>query len=132
MAYDCSGSMSAEDISYGISQLQVIDNKSEMWCLPFDCVAYFDQMVKIKKADKENLSKLIAVGRGGTAVNLVFNEYEKHCGKVDLIIIISDNYLSDTELNTVKIPGKGTDVLWLCTSENKWKPPFGRLLKLRD
>jgi predicted metal-dependent peptidase len=132
VAYDCSGSMSASDISYGISQLQVIDTRGELFCVAFDCVAYWDQMVKIKKADKENLSRLVACGRGGTAVNLVFNEYEKHCGKVDLIIVISDNYLSDTELNTVKIPGKETDVLWLCTSENKWKPPFGRLKSLRN
>ena len=132
VAYDCSGSMSAEDISYGISQLQVIDTRGELSCVAFDCVPYWEQMVKIKKADKENLSSLRAVGRGGTAVNLVFNEYEKHCGKVDLVIVISDNFLSDTELNDVKRPGKGTDTLWLCTSDNKWVPPFGRLLKLRD
>jgi predicted metal-dependent peptidase len=132
VAYDCSGSMSAEDIAHGISQLQVIDTRGELSCVAFDCVAYWDQMVKIKKADKENLAKLIAVGRGGTAVNLVFNQYEKHCGKVDLIIIISDLYLSDTELNDVKKPGKETDVLWLCTSENKWRPPFGRVKSLRN
>ena len=132
VAYDCSGSMSADDIAHGLSQLQVIDTRGELSCCAFDCVAYWDQMVKIKKADKENLSKLVACGRGGTAVNLVFNEYEKHCGKVDLIIVISDNYLSDTELNDVKKPGKETDVLWLCTSDNKWKPPFGRLKSLRN
>lgn len=132
VAYDCSGSMSAEDISFGISQLQVIDQKSEMYCVAFDFVPYWDQMVKIKKADKENLSKLKSIGRGGTAVNLVFNEYEKYCGKADLIIVISDNYLSDTELNDVKRPDRSTDTLWLCTSENKWKPPFGRTYNLRN
>lgn len=133
VAYDCSGSMSKDDIAFGISQLQVIDNKGEMFCCPFDCTAYWDQMVKINKADMESLSKIKAVGRGGTDITQIFNEYEKYCGKVDLIICITDSYLSDPELTHAKIPPKGTDTLWLITSDNKsFRAPFGRTLNLRN
>jgi predicted metal-dependent peptidase len=132
-AYDCSGSMSSSDIALGISQLQVIDTRGEIWLLPWDATAYFSEMVKIKKADKESLIKAQVHGRGGTECSTVFNEYEKHCGKVDLIIMITDSFLSDTELTQAKRPPKETDTIWLVTSHNdSFKPPWGRVLNIRN
>lgn len=131
VAYDCSGSMSQDDIAFGISQLQVIDERSEMSLVAFDTVCAWDQMVKIKKANKENLSKIKALGRGGTLVNAVFNEYRQHCDPIDMIVIISDCFLADQELKSIIMPEKNVQTLWLCTSRNnEFKPPFGRLMRL--
>lgn len=129
--FDCSGSMSAEDIAYGLSQLQVIDDRGEMNLIPFDTEPYFDKMVKIKKADKENLIKAKRVGLGGTMVGKCF-EYEEHCGKVDMLIFISDGFIGDYELDGIKMPPRDTSVLWLVTSHNpSFKPKIGRVLHLR-
>lgn len=131
-AYDCSGSMGPDDISFGLSQLQVLDEKGEIYCIPWDTKVFWNDMVKINKADKENLSKVKRKGLGGTAVKEVF-EYEEHIGKVDMVIIITDSFLSDGELNNIKIPPKETSVLWLVTSHNAaFKPKIGRVLNLRN
>jgi predicted metal-dependent peptidase len=131
-AYDCSGSMSGDDIAFGLSQLQVIDEKGECFLLSWDTVCYWDDVVKINKADKENLLKAKRKGLGGTAVKEVF-DYEDHLGKVDMIIIITDGFLSDGELNNIKMPPKETSVLWLTTSHNPgFKPKIGRVVHLRN
>lgn len=129
-AYDCSGSMLFDSqIPFGISQLQVLDTKGEIYLVPFDTTPYFESMVKIRKADVNNLKKSKIKGLGGTAVSGVFNTYEKFCGKVDLIVIITDAYLSDCELNDIKMPAKSTDVVWLITGNNKsFKPKIGRVV----
>jgi predicted metal-dependent peptidase len=133
-AYDCSGSMSQEDIAFGVSQLQVIDEKGEGYLLPWDSGdPYYEDMVKIKKANMDELIKAKVKGRGGTCVSKVFDTYEEHCGKVDLLIIITDGFLYDGELSGIKIPPKETTVLWLVTSHNpNFKPKVGRVLHLRN
>ena len=89
-------------------------------------------MTLIKKADNESLSKAKVVGRGGTNVSSLFKEYEEHCGKVDLIMIATDGFLYDTELESCK-PPKGVDVIWLITSHNpNFKPKFGRVFHLKN
>lgn len=133
VAYDCSGSMSDDDIAYGISQLQVIDDRSEMSLVGFDTMPYFDKMVKLKKANRENLQNVKRVAAGGTMVGEVFNQYEEHCGKVDMIIVISDGFIYDIEFKDAKIPPKETSTLWLITSHNpNFKPPFGRVMHLKN
>lgn len=129
--FDCSGSMSAEDIAYGLSQLQIIDDRGEMNLIPFDTVPYFDKMIKIKKADRENLIKAKRVGLGGTMVGKCF-EYEEYCGKVDMLIFISDGFIGDYELDGIKMPPRDTSILWLVTSHNpSFRPKIGRVLHLR-
>jgi predicted metal-dependent peptidase len=134
VAYDCSGSMlEGDQIALGISQLQVLDKRGEMVLIPFDTEMYIEDMVKIKRANIHNLRKSKVRGLGGTAVGDVFNTYEKHCGKVDLIIIVSDMYFSDFELKDVKIPTRDVKTIWLCTSKNKsFKPKFGRVVYINN
>jgi predicted metal-dependent peptidase len=130
--YDCSGSMGIEDIAFGVSQVQVIDERGEGFLVPWDSITYWDAMVKIKKATAEELKNAKVKGRGGTHIATLFNEYEDHIGKVDMIIIATDGYLYDNELSDVKVP-RGVDVIWLITSHNDaFKPPFGRVFHLRN
>lgn len=131
LAYDCSGSMTKEDITYGISQVQALEDKAEGYCLPWDGEPYFDAMVKIKNANPDNLRNAKYKGGGGTALCPVFKRYEKEVGSVDIIIIVSDFYICDeTELQKLT-PPKNTEVVWLSVSGNsKFKPPFGRIFNL--
>lgn len=130
--YDCSGSMSIEDIAFGVSQIQVIDERGEGYLVPWDSTTYWDSMVKIKKATAEELKNAKVKGRGGTHIATLFNEYEDQIGKVDMIIVATDGYLYDNELSDVKVP-RGIDVIWLITSHNdSFKPPFGRVFHLRN
>jgi len=132
VAIDCSGSMGADDISFGLSQLQVLDDKAEMSIVPFDTTCYWDAMVKIRKADKENLMKARRKGLGGTMVGDVFRQYHDNVGKVDIVVVISDGFIGDYELDGITVP-KETSVLWLVTSHNPaFKPKIGRVLHLRD
>jgi predicted metal-dependent peptidase len=131
VAMDCSGSMSADDISFGLSQLQVLDESAEMWLLPFDTKPYYDAMVKIKKADKENLSKARRKGLGGTMVGDVFRTYKEHIEKVDMIVVISDGFIGDYEIANVELD-KTIDLVWIITSHNpNFNPKIGRVFHLR-
>lgn len=130
VAYDCSGSMSSSDIAFGVSQLQSLDTKVSPWMLPFDCIAYWKDMIKLKAAKTEELKSTKVVGRGGTDIRKVFEEYEDHCGKVDIIVAITDGYLSDFELKGIT-QKKGTDIIWLITSHNpNFKAPFGKVFHI--
>jgi predicted metal-dependent peptidase len=130
--YDCSGSMSNDDIAHGVSQAQVIDERGEGFLVPWDAQTYWEDMVPIKKATAEELARAKVVGRGGTHISSLFNEYEEKVGKVDMIIIATDGFLYDNELTDCKVP-KGVDVIWIITSHNpNFKPPFGRVFNLRN
>lgn len=126
---DCSGSMSDEDVAFGLSQLQVIDENGEGILVPWDVDPYWDKAVKIKNAKVEELKKFKVVGRGGTDVSKFLNEFEAKFGQQDLIIIATDGYLCDSELLYVKKPK--CPVMWLITSHNDgFKPPFGKVFHL--
>jgi predicted metal-dependent peptidase len=133
LAYDCSGSMSKENIIYGISQLQVISNKGEGWCLPWDSQPFFDSMIKIKSAEPDQLKMAKYKGGGGTLITPVFKQYEKAIGSVDIIIVVSDFYLADeNELKKLTKP-KNTEIVWLSVNGNpNFTPPFGRLFSLKN
>jgi predicted metal-dependent peptidase len=131
-AYDCSGSMSTNDIAYGISQLQAIDERGEISLLPWDTVCYWNDMVKIRTAKKEELKNAKVKGRGGTMCRSIFEQYDEHCDKLDIIVVITDGWLGDSELKDVK-PKKGVDVVWIITSHNpQFRPPFGRVFNLHN
>lgn len=127
---DTSGSMSIEDITFGISQLQVIDERSEGWVVPADCDIYWDKATKLRKVDSEELSKVKVVGRGGTMYHSFFSDYEKKLGKCDFLILITDGYLMDTDIAEMRDPG--IPVYWIITSTSTFKPPFGRAFYLRN
>jgi predicted metal-dependent peptidase len=128
---DTSGSMSDDDISFGVSQLQALDNKAEGWIIPADTEIHYDKMTRVKKCDASNLQRTRVVGRGGTSWSHVLEGYEQHCGKADFVIFITDGYLSDYEMMNMTNP-TGVEVYWLITSNyDNFQPKFGKVYNLR-
>lgn len=127
---DTSGSMSKEDMAFGISQLASLDERSEGTIVPSDCTIYWDQATKVKKASTEELSKVKVVGRGGTMFATFFTDYEKNIGKCDFLIMITDGYLMDQDVAEMVDPG--VPVYWIMTANSSFNPPFGRAFFLRD
>lgn len=126
---DTSGSMSQEDMCWGLSQLQAIDERGEGTITPADCTIYWDDTVQIKKANKEEISKVKIKGRGGTMFQHFFDEYEKELGPCDFIIIITDGYLGDMDYSRTK---PKVPVYWILTASHNFKPPFGKVFDLRN
>jgi predicted metal-dependent peptidase len=127
---DTSGSMSKEDMAFGLSQLSALDERSEGTIVPADATIYWDKATKIKKANFEELAKVKIFGRGGTKYAEFFTDYEQNIGDCDFLIVITDGYLLDTDVAEMKHPGK--DVIWLITSGSSFNPPFGRAFDLRS
>lgn len=127
---DTSGSMSRDDMAYGLSQLQSLDDRNEGTIVPSDCTIYWDDATKVKKCDADMLNKVKIVGRGGTMFADFFNDYEKEIGKQDFLIVITDGYLMDTDVAAMKDPG--IQVFWILTANSGFKAPFGRCYNLRD
>lgn len=121
---DTSGSMSDEDICYGISQLKVLDSRSQGIVVPCDAQVYWDKKTKIRNIN--DLPKIKVVGRGGTVLDDFFNDYKKHIKeKIDLIIVISDGgfYLNCKHPNV--------DTVFVITNNHMPTLPFGRCAPLR-
>jgi predicted metal-dependent peptidase len=128
---DTSGSMSKDDKAYGISQLQSLDDRSELTITCADATIYWDDSIKVKKCNAEELSKIKVKGGGGTVWSEYFSDYEKHIGKCDFLIILSDMYLMDSDVASMINPG--IPVYWICTSGNTgFNPPFGKLMQLHE
>lgn len=127
---DTSGSMSKDDIAFGLSQLSSLDERSEGTIVPADANIYWDKATKIKRFVQEEISKVKVVGRGGTKYAEFFTDYEKNIGKCDFLIIITDGYLLDTDIADMINPG--IDTIWLITSGSVFKPPFGKAYDLKD
>jgi predicted metal-dependent peptidase len=126
---DTSGSMSKDDMAFGLSQLAALDERSEGTIVPADAEIYWDKATKVKKANSEELSKVKIFGRGGTKYAEFFTDYEKNIGKCDFIIVVTDGFLLDTDVAEMKHPG--VDTIWLITSGSSFNPPFGRAFDLR-
>lgn len=126
---DTSGSMSTEDMAFGLSQLQSLDERSEGTIVPVDCEVYWDKATKVKTCKAEELSKVKVVGRGGTVFSNFFKDYKEKIGECDFLIVVTDGYLFDADLAEMKDPQ--VDVIWLVTSGTSFKPPFGRAFDLR-
>jgi predicted metal-dependent peptidase len=127
---DTSGSMSKEDMAFGLSQLTALDERSEGTIVPADAEIYWDKATKIKRAVPEEISKTKIFGRGGTKYAEFFTDYEKNIGKCDFLIVVTDGFLLDTDVAEMKHPG--VDVIWLITSGSAFNPPFGRAFDLRS
>lgn len=126
---DTSGSMSKDDMAFGLSQLCSLDEHSEGTIVPADATIYWDQATKLRKASAEEISKVKIVGRGGTKYAEFFSDYEKNIGKCDFLIVVTDGYLLESDIVNMKNPG--IDVIWLITSGSSFKAPFGRVFELR-
>lgn len=126
---DTSGSMSNDDMCFGVSQLKVLDSRSEGLVVCCDAETYWDKAVKIH--NMSDLPKIKGVGRGGTVFKSFFEEYRKKVGdNYDLIIILTDGGIFDLE----ELKKPRCDVVWILTNEywaKEFKPPFGRVAKLR-
>jgi predicted metal-dependent peptidase len=127
---DTSGSMSKDDMAFGLSQLASLDERSEGTIVPADATIYWDKATKIKKANFEEIQKVKIFGRGGTKYAEFFDDYEKNIGECDFLIVITDGFLLDSDVAEMKHPGK--DVIWLITSGSSFNPPFGRAFDLRS
>jgi predicted metal-dependent peptidase len=125
---DTSGSMSDEDMVYGISQLQVLGNNTDGFVIPCDAKPHWDGVVKIEKAG--DLKRTRVVGRGGTVFDDFFRDFPKKLGtNFDVIIVLTDG-----ECGTIprELRPRGMDVVWVITRKNsEFKPPFGRVAPLR-
>lgn len=130
---DTSGSMSQDDMTLGISQLQSLKDISIGHITPADAQIYWDDTVRIEKCDAESLKKTKVTGRGGTCWTNYIQEYSDHIGEVDMLILITDGYLFE-DLKSIDPPKcGGENVFWLITSGIKdFKPPFGRVFNLLD
>ena len=126
---DTSGSMSKDDMAFGVSQLIGLDERSEGTLVFADSEIYWDKAQKIKKCNAEELSKLKPVGRGGTIWAPFFADYESHIGKCDFLVIMTDGFLMDTDVAEMRDPG--IDVFWIITSGSSFNPPFGRAFDIR-
>lgn len=127
---DTSGSMSKDDMAFGLSQLCALDERSEGTIVPADADIYWDKATRIRKANAEEISKVTVAGRGGTMFGKFFDEYEKNIGSCDFLIVITDGYLLSFDIAEMKNPG--VDVIWLITSGTSFEAPFGRVFDLRS
>lgn len=127
---DTSASMTAEDMAFGVSQLSILDERSEGIIVPADAQIYWEDATKVRNANAAELCKIKIVGRGGTKFAEFFDEYEKKLGKADFLIIITDGVLDPKDMSKMQNPGK--DVIWLITSSTKFVAPFGRVFDLVD
>jgi predicted metal-dependent peptidase len=126
---DTSGSMSQEDMAFGISQLISLDEKAEGTITCGDCEIYWDSSTKIRKANPEELSKVKVVGRGGTMFSQYFKDYKEYIGECDFLICITDGYLGDEDF----MVDPGIPVYWLITSgHSSFKPAFGKSFDLMN
>lgn len=128
---DQSGSMSNDDIAFGLSQLQAIDDRAEGTLVPADCEIYWNKALKIRNCKAEELLKLKRVAGGGTAFANFFTDYKKELKEdQDFLVIITDAYLLDSDIAEMKDPG--VDVFWIVTSGHEsFKPPFGKVYCLK-
>jgi predicted metal-dependent peptidase len=126
---DCSGSMSADDVAFGLSQLKALDDRSEGTLVACDSDIYWDKATKIRRCNEEELTKFKRVGLGGTMFAPFFSDYEKEIGKCDFLIVITDGYLLETDIAEMREPG--VPVFWLVTSDYKFNAPFGKVMSLR-
>jgi len=127
---DTSGSMSKDDMAYGISQLQALDDRGECTITCGDAEIYWADSVKIRKCNAEQLTKVKPKGRGGTMYASYFDDYQKYIGECDFLVIITDGYLLDTDIANMKNPG--IDVYWVITSPTAFHAPFGRVFDLHN
>jgi predicted metal-dependent peptidase len=127
---DTSASMSREDMAYGLSQLQSLDERSEGVVVSADCEIYWQQATKLRSVKASELMKIKPIGRGGTCLSSFVNEYESHIGKQDFLILITDGFLLKEDVENMRQPS--VPVYWVITNDSVFDPPFGRAFNLHQ
>ena len=123
---DTSGSMSDEDISNGLKELQLCGDNTEGYVVPCDATPYWDKTARITKAT--DLRRTNVVGRGGTVFDQFFSELPKKLGTdFDLVVIISDGDCG----HVPPALRPNCDCLWIITNDRTFKPSFGRVCQLK-
>ncbi len=126
---DTSGSMSPDDISHGLSQLQGLDEKTEGTVVPADCEIYWESATKIRGTKVDDLRDVKVVGRGGTMFHEFMNNYKQEMpGDYDFVIMITDGFLAQDDLDMMENPG--VQVFWVVVNSHDFKPPFGKVYNL--
>lgn len=125
---DTSGSMSDEDLRYGISQLQVLGNGTDGFVVPVDAAPHWNAVTPIK--DMGDLKRTKVVGRGGTVFDEFFEHFPEQLGTdFDCLIVITDGDCGTIPLK-LRPP---VDCVWVLTRHKTgWKPSFGRVAPLRS
>jgi predicted metal-dependent peptidase len=126
---DTSASMSQDDMTFAVSQLQSLDQRAEIWLTCCDTTVYWDQTIQLKRANATELSKIKPVGRGGTTLSDYINEYHKHLGDCDFLIVLTDGGLWDGDIAAMRDPG--IPVFWVLVNSHGFKAPFGKTYELR-
>jgi predicted metal-dependent peptidase len=124
---DTSGSMSNDDLVYGLSQLKALDKSGmEGSIVCCDAEVYWDKIQPVSNIS--DLSRLKILGRGGTVFDEFFKNYPNKIGSEwDCIIIITDGGFGTIPANLKP----RCEVVWVITNSNKIEVPFGRLAPLR-
>lgn len=128
VGFDTSGSMSKEDLSIAVSEINFIINDIKPEKVILMSADYSIANVREYTADTWfTLEDFEAVGGGGTSFRPVFEEVEK-LDSVDQVIYFSDMYVNDH-----CFPRKSPDypVTFVSTTGNDYPVPFGKLIKIR-
>jgi predicted metal-dependent peptidase len=126
---DTSGSMSQEDISFGMSEAQVFDQKAELYVVPVDAEPHWEAITRINRASE--IPSVKVVGRGGTVFDDFFRDFRvklRKEGPFDAIVVITDGGLEcpSPELNP------RCDVAWVITCPTiVFRPHFGKVIRLQ-
>jgi len=120
---DTSGSMTDEDISFGISQLKSLGDDTDGFVVPCDVKVHWDAVQKIENSS--DLKSTNVKGGGGTSMNSFFNEYQEKLGsEFDVIIVITDGFL----LSPPAILAPPCQVVWGITRKSTdFIPKFGQV-----
>lgn len=132
LAIDTSGSMSPQQISYGVSQVAALADRAAGIVVCWDAQCFWEHKQHIKNVNMANLKLTNIIGRGGTIAMPIFEEYEKEIGEVDILIVVSDFFLGDLAA-VMSMPKAKADIVWLSTAGNpNFKPNQGRKFDLMN
>jgi predicted metal-dependent peptidase len=121
---DTSGSMSDDDISYGVSQLKALDRRAKITVVPSDCEPHWKAACEIHSMS--DLPKIKVKGRGGSNFSVFFTDYKKHIkDPIDLIIVLTDGFIQ------IDVPKPSVDVVFVVTNATMPTLPWGRCAPLR-
>lgn len=122
---DTSGSMSRDDLTYGLSQLQSLGADTDGLVVPCDAEVHWNKATKIN--DIFDLQNTVITGGGGTSFDNFFTDYVDNVGsEFDIIIIITDGFVAPPKEELCPI----INVFWIVTNEKQFRPNFGKVLAL--
>ena len=123
-AWDCSGSMGAEELRVVGSETQgALDDKAidRLTSIQFDT-----RIVDVKEYEAGDVIELHANGRGGTAFAPVMQWVRKNAPDASALIVLSDMDNFDHD----GYPDPGIPVLWCAIGRNTKAPAFGEVVAI--